>query len=164
MKAHPRLGSTASKGWAAAGLALFATGTAIRINNALEYPINLGFDAPENWRYVHQLIHNWALPAPDADWATSHPPFFYYLSAVVGRITGFHTADPVAIYIRLLSSGITADYLSARTVEPRLPLMWDCTPASTSARRGDSRAGLQLLSTGRSCRRPDDEKQKENVG
>jgi hypothetical protein len=90
----------------AGALALVAVGVAIRINNAFQYPINLGFDALENWRYIHQLIHSWALPAPDSDWATSHPPFFYYASAAVGRLAGFHTADPVALYIRLASSAI----------------------------------------------------------
>ena len=90
----------------AGALALVAVGVAIRISNAFQYPINLGFDAPENWRYIHQLIHSWTLPAPDSDWATSHPPFFYYASAALGRLTGFHTADPVALYIRLASSAI----------------------------------------------------------
>ena len=90
----------------AAAVAVLAVGVAIRISNALQYPINLGFDAPENWRYIHQLIHSWALPAPDSDWATSHPPFFYYASAALARLTGFHTPDPVALYIRLCSSAI----------------------------------------------------------
>ena len=81
--------------WTALGIGIFAAGVAIRINNAFQYPINLGFDALENWRYIHSLIHSWALPAPDADWATSHAPLFYYESAAVGRLTH---RDPSGIH------------------------------------------------------------------
>ena len=92
--------------WALAGLLILAAGVLIRVSNAFNYPINLGFDAPENWRYIHSLMHDWSLPAPGEDWSTSHPPLFYYFGAILGRLTDSHTADPAAITIRLTSSAI----------------------------------------------------------
>jgi 4-amino-4-deoxy-L-arabinose transferase-like glycosyltransferase len=75
-------------GYAGAGLGLAAIGIAIRVNNALHYPPRWGFDAMFNERYVGRLLESWALPAPDADWSTAHPPLYYYLSAVIGRALG----------------------------------------------------------------------------
>ncbi|MEE3327809.1 MAG: glycosyltransferase family 39 protein [Myxococcota bacterium] len=56
-----------------------------RIVNAFGYRTRLGFDSVENVEYIEMLMNNWALPSPDAAWATSHPPFFYYLFAGLGR-------------------------------------------------------------------------------
>jgi hypothetical protein len=66
-----------SKGWAIAGalLALWAVG--LRINNALQYPLHFGFDAPANWEYISGLLKSWRLPAPGDGWSTSHPPLLY---------------------------------------------------------------------------------------
>ena len=85
---------------------LVVLGVGMRVNNAVQYPVNLGFDAPENWRYIHQLMHSWELPSPESDWATAHPPFFYYASAGLGQLVGEHEADPAVILIRLLGSAI----------------------------------------------------------
>ncbi len=65
-----------SRGLVWAAVALGATGFAIRVNNALRYPTNWGFDAKFNWEYIERLMSSWALPAPDAGWATGHPPLF----------------------------------------------------------------------------------------
>ena len=64
---------------------LIFTAALTRIINALGYRTGLGFDSVENVQYIDMLIHSWALPAPDAAWATSHPPLFYYLFAALGR-------------------------------------------------------------------------------
>lgn len=79
---------------------------AIRINNAFLYPLHFGFDAPANWEYIAKLLGSWRLPAPDEGWSTAHPPFFYYLSALLGR--GMEGAGPrdITIAVRLLSSAI----------------------------------------------------------
>ncbi len=99
--------SRSNAGFLAFGLvALFVLGTAIRLNNAFAYPVNLGFDAPENWRYIHGLMHSWKLPAPDSDWSTAHPPFFYYASAVIARLGGSHEASTAAIAIRIVGSAL----------------------------------------------------------
>jgi 4-amino-4-deoxy-L-arabinose transferase-like glycosyltransferase len=95
-----------SGAWTLVGFFILAVGILIRVSNAFWYPINLGFDAPENWRYIHRLMHIWSLPAPGEDWSTSHPPLFYYLGAALGKLTGSHSADPVAIAVRLTSSAI----------------------------------------------------------
>ncbi|MED5262319.1 MAG: hypothetical protein VX574_07990 [Myxococcota bacterium] len=79
-------------------------GVAIRVSNAFVYPVNLGFDAPENWRYIHQLTHDWELPKPDADWSSAHPPFFYYVSAALASLDEMHSADPAVIHVRLLGT------------------------------------------------------------
>ncbi len=65
-----------SRGLLWAGVALGGTGLAIRTNNAFRYPTNWGFDAKFHWEYIERLMSSWALPAPDASWATGHPPFF----------------------------------------------------------------------------------------
>jgi len=62
------------------GLAL-----AIRIRNAFSYPPDWGFDATYTWQYIDRLTRDWSLPHPAASWATSDPPFFFYLSALVMR-------------------------------------------------------------------------------
>ena len=86
-------------------LGLFVVlGIAIRINNAFAYPINLGFDAPENWRYIHTLMHSWALPDPASDWSTAHPPLFYYMGAALGRLFDQHEVDFAVVAIRLLDT------------------------------------------------------------
>jgi len=72
--------------WLTSGLVLGTVALALRLNNALRLPLDLGFDAPGNWRYIRMLLQSWQLPEPGADWATSHPPFFYYAAAALGRL------------------------------------------------------------------------------
>jgi 4-amino-4-deoxy-L-arabinose transferase-like glycosyltransferase len=53
---------------------------------------------------VHRTLHHsWELPAPDAFWASSYPPLFYYLCAAF-----FDQADRdwIVIALRLTSSAI----------------------------------------------------------
>jgi 4-amino-4-deoxy-L-arabinose transferase-like glycosyltransferase len=90
--------------WAVAGLALVAAGIAIRVNNALQYPIKWGFDAKFNWIYIEQLMRSWELPAPHEGWAMSHPPLFYYLGAAVGRVLGHPGTAATVLTIRLAST------------------------------------------------------------
>ena len=63
------------------GGGLFSIAILMRINNAIRYRTGNGFDAVENVQYIELLMRSWALPSPDAAWATAHPPLFYYLSA-----------------------------------------------------------------------------------
>ncbi|MCH7867317.1 MAG: glycosyltransferase family 39 protein [Myxococcales bacterium] len=101
-----------SRTWVIAGalLALWAVG--IRVNNALFYPLHFGFDAPANWDYIASLLTSWRLPAPGDGWSTSHPPLFYYLSALVGRAmqlgstTNAVDVEAITIAVRLISSAI----------------------------------------------------------
>jgi hypothetical protein len=92
--------------WAILGalLALWATG--IRINNAIQYPLHFGFDAPANWDYIAGLLTSWKLPNPGEGWSTAHPPLFYYLSALVGRALGGAGVQAITVVLRLLSSAI----------------------------------------------------------
>jgi hypothetical protein len=83
-----------------------AAGIAMRVHNALLYAITHGFDAPANWRYIERLTQSWALPPPDADWATAHPPFFYYLCAALVRALGHPDKDSSVVIIRLLSTAV----------------------------------------------------------
>ncbi len=86
-------------------LALLAlVALAIRVNNAFFYPLHFGFDAPANWEYIERLLTSWKLPAPDAGWSTAHPPFFYYLSASLGRAMGGSGVQAITVAVRLLSS------------------------------------------------------------
>jgi hypothetical protein len=87
-----------------AGLALAAAGIGIRAHNAFRYPIVYGFDSRANWRYIERLTQSWTLPAPDADWATAHPPLFYYASAALCRALGNPERDVAVVWIRLIST------------------------------------------------------------
>jgi len=90
-------------GWIA-GLVLALLAVALRVYNAFLYPIHHGFDGPENWAYIEQLLVSWRLPAPGEGWATSHPPFFYYLSAAVGRLMAGAGKVEITVAVRLLST------------------------------------------------------------
>lgn len=87
-----------------AALALVIAAVVIRVTNALRYPVSFGFDSGANWRYVRRLTGSWALPAPDTDWATAHPPLFYYLMAGLLRLLGGPERDPAFVAVRLVSS------------------------------------------------------------
>ena len=70
MDAHPGAERSAGPGrlpgplaWIGAGAALGLCGVALRIHNALHYPLLYGFDAPANWRYIDRLTRSWALHA-----------------------------------------------------------------------------------------------------
>ena len=108
------------------GLALTAAGIGIRVHNAFHYPITYGFDAKPNWRYIDRLSESWELPAPDADWATAHPPLFYYASAALARALGHPEKDDLVVWIRLISAalGLLTVALAAgfvRRVDPENP-------------------------------------------
>lgn len=89
-----------------AGVFLLALGAAMRVYNAFAYNILWGFDARENWRYIELLTRSWALPAPDADWSTAHPPFFYYMSAGIVRLASQPDKDFNVILLRLVGSAV----------------------------------------------------------
>lgn len=106
-----------------AGVLLAIAGVAIRINNAFRYPPRWGFDAMFNERYVERLLGSFALPAPDTDWSTAHPPLFYYLSATLGRLAGVSDSLGVITPTRLLGSlaGLTMAWLAFRLVRRNHP-------------------------------------------
>ena len=111
---------------AIAGGVLAAVSIALRVNNAFRYPSNMGFDAKFNWLYIQQLMDSWALPAPDAGWATAHPPLFYYMGAALGRALGHPGMDSMFVAIRLLSTAIglaavALTVLLVRRVDPDNP-------------------------------------------
>ena len=63
---------------------------AIRVNNALRYPPDWGYDASFNWRYIYRMSQDWAIPHPSAGWSTSDPPLFFTISAVLMAASGFN--------------------------------------------------------------------------
>ena len=65
-----------------------ATAIAVRLHNAVAYPLDWGFDASFNWQYIYALTKSWRLPALDAAWATGDPPLYFYLSAALLRALG----------------------------------------------------------------------------
>jgi len=91
--------------WIGVGALLVLVAAAIRVHNAIHYPLHFGFDAPANWEYIQHLLVSWRLPRPDEGWSTAHPPLFYYLSASVGRLLAGDT-KAITIAVRLMSSGI----------------------------------------------------------
>lgn len=83
---------------------VFAFGALIRLSNAVLYPAYFGFDVKYNWEYVERLCRDWALPPPDAGWSFAHPPFFYYLAAVLARSVGCAEPAPGVFVMRLVST------------------------------------------------------------
>jgi 4-amino-4-deoxy-L-arabinose transferase-like glycosyltransferase len=83
-----------------------AAGAALRVWNALHYPVFMGYDAKGNWEYIQMLMEDWTLPDPEAAWSTVHPPFFYGLGAAVGRLQSQPDADSVGLAVSLLSAAI----------------------------------------------------------
>jgi len=99
-------------------------GVAMRVNNALRYRTANGFDAVENVEYVRLLMHSWALPAPDAGWAMSHPPLFYYASAALWHaLAAVGLGDAILVAIPLLSSAA-----GLATVAVAVALVWRWAP------------------------------------
>lgn len=94
------------RAWVAVGLTLFAVGVVMRVHNAIAYPERWGFDGLFNERYVGRLLESFALPAPDSDWSTAHPPLFYYLSAGLARLLGVGDSLGAIVPARLASSAI----------------------------------------------------------
>lgn len=93
-------------GWEIAGLALAAVVIALRVHNALDYPLDKGFDATRNWDYVELLLEDWRLPAPDESWSTAHPPLFYWIAAGLGRLLGTPEKPVVVAAVRLAGAGM----------------------------------------------------------
>lgn len=101
-------------------------GVAIRIHNSLFYPTLWGFDAAKNWKYVERLFTSWELPAPDALWAASHPPLFYYLSALLCRALGIADSLLGVLVVRsmngLVGLGIVLLAVAlVRRIDPQTP-------------------------------------------
>lgn len=101
-------------------------GVLIRINNAVRYPPRWGLDAMFNERYIAGLLQTWALPAPDADWSTAHPPFFYYVSAALSRVLGIADSLDAIVPTRLLSAAaglgmVALVFWLVRRVDPDNP-------------------------------------------
>jgi hypothetical protein len=108
-----------------AGLALLpagllaGVGIAIRVHNAIRYPVDWGFDASFNWRYIQRLIRDWSLPAPDATWATADPPLYFYLCALIARsadAAGDINAAKIAIPLLSTLAGLAVVALAVALV------------------------------------------------
>lgn len=89
------------------GWVLLATGVAIRVNNALRFRAELGFDAAGNLEYLQHLQTSWALPSPEAMWSASHPPLFYYAVAPIWRgLSAIGLDDRLLPLLALTLSGV----------------------------------------------------------
>ena len=73
------------RGLGVLGALLVATGVGMRVNNALRFRAELGFDAAGNLQYLQHLQNSWSLPSPESMWSASHPPFFYYCAGAIWR-------------------------------------------------------------------------------
>jgi 4-amino-4-deoxy-L-arabinose transferase-like glycosyltransferase len=116
--------SSAAARWRALGWGLLALAALMRTNNALRFKTRLGFDAVENVDYIETLMKSWTLPAPDAAWATSHPPLFYYVSAAWGRLLALMGAEARLLQlIPLLSAaaGLAIALMAVHLVRRRDP-------------------------------------------
>jgi 4-amino-4-deoxy-L-arabinose transferase-like glycosyltransferase len=118
----PRASRATALGFVVAGV----VGVAIRINNPLFYPTLWGFDAGKNWDYVGRLLTSWELPPPDALWAASHPPLFYYLSALLCRALGADSSLLGVLVVRAMNSlaGLGIVLLAValvRRIDPQTP-------------------------------------------
>jgi hypothetical protein len=106
-------------------LVLFGAGTLLRAWNLLVYPVGMGFDADGNWDYVAQLIADWRLPAPGESWSTAHPPFFYALAALIGRLLDGAGKDVITRAVVALSSLLGLAAIAAVAAYVREPAPGD---------------------------------------
>jgi len=107
------------RGVAVALLALLAV--AVRIHNAFRYPLDWGYDASFNWRYIYRTAHDWALPHPGAGWSTADPPLFFAISAVLMAVSNFRLAL-VPLFNTALGLGIVAlAVILVRDADPERP-------------------------------------------
>jgi hypothetical protein len=108
--------------WQIALVVAAIAGLAIRLNNALVYPIDMGYDALGNWAYIELLLDSWRLPAPDQGWSTAHPPLFYYMAALVSHavsgVVGVMSKPSSVQAIRLVTaaSGLFGVWLAVHLV------------------------------------------------
>ncbi len=111
----------------ASGGLLVLVAVAVRLNNALRFQSDQGFDASFNWRYIYRMSRDWALPHPAAGWSTGDPPLYFFLSALVWRsLEGLGVRDLVVQALPLLSTlfGLAVAALAAllvRRTEPGNP-------------------------------------------
>ena len=106
------------------GGGLFSVAILMRINNAIRYRTGNGFDAVENVQYIELLMRSWALPSPDAAWATAHPPLFYYLAAGLwhGLVEVGGQGDFLVILPLLISlAGLVPAIVAFRCIGQRAP-------------------------------------------
>ena len=80
---------------------LIITAALTRTINALGYRTGLGFDSVENVQYIEMLMHSWVLPAPDAAWATSHPPSLLLPVCCAGARASTHWGSPDSFLIAI---------------------------------------------------------------
>lgn len=111
------------KTWLIALGVAVTVGVCMRINNAIYYPVGMGFDATGNWDYIALLLRSWALPAPDQGWSTAHPPFFYNFSAAIIGLLGSANKLAAVHAVRLATAGagllgIGAAVLLVRRADP----------------------------------------------
>jgi len=98
-----------------------AVAVAVRIQNALRYPPDWGFDAPFNWRYIYRLTEDGRLPHPAAGWSTADPPLFFALAAGLMKASDFALVL-VPLANTLLGLGIVAMAVRlVRRVDPARP-------------------------------------------
>ena len=123
---EPLAGRKPDRVLVAAAALLGLVGVAMRLNNAIRYPERWGYDGLFNERYVGRLLTSLALPAPDSDWSTAHPPLFYYLAAGLARLLGVTDSLGAILPARLASSAVglvmvVLAYRLVRRTHPEAP-------------------------------------------
>jgi len=86
---------------AVAATALAAVAIAMRVNNAIHYPLLHGFDEVGNWRFIELLTRSFSLPDPGSDWSTAHPPLFFAAAAALCRLLSDASVETRIVAVRL---------------------------------------------------------------
>jgi len=81
--------------------ALAAVAIAMRVNNAIHYPLLHGFDEVGNWRFIQLLTRSFSLPDPGSDWSTAHPPLFFAAAATLCRFLSDASVETQIVAVRL---------------------------------------------------------------
>lgn len=72
---------------------LLLLGAAIRVHNALTFPVLGSYDAFGHFTYVWYVGETWRVPLPTSGWEFFHPPLYYAVMAAIW--TGLAGTDPV---------------------------------------------------------------------
>src|SRR6202007_530240 len=67
---------------------LIVAGAAIRLWNAVQFPLLTSYDGFAHFTYVWYLATTWRVPRPTAGWEFFQPPLYYAWMAAVWRTLG----------------------------------------------------------------------------
>jgi len=106
---------------------LIAAGAAIRLWNALRFPLLTSYDGFAHFTYVWFVATTWKVPRPTAGWEFFQPPLYYAWMAAVWRafagldaVLRLHAGVAVVALASLAHAGVAWDVVRRRLPDDRV--------------------------------------------